>query len=734
MASKQVTAGNEVVQKLKKVTAKKRRAAPSKQKMGTFITESGTKVFLDRNYTEINPVLSYIDDEMVIGIPLPKETPIFDRKNNIVGIKVVLDNFFISSQKKIINAEESYFLNKNLIAKIPTSLLEQRWSAPSIQDFINGSVDYTPWEVYKEIKENAWDHFMDFGDNKSASVFSALYDILTYCYPLFNSMPYVRFTGNKGAAKSKGGAIHDQIGFNSLSAVNLTAATMFRSIQDTSGMLIIDEAETYGKRSVKSETQEGLDQVINSGWQKNGKVPRLEKTEKGYRRVLYSTYSPKVICGIGVLTETLRDRSYEILLVKTLDRIKSARTVDPRDKRWQQIRDMAYVMILNHWKEIRDIMENEGIENRLNLMGRDWDKAYPILVLASFVSRHAGEEGQAIIDQIWEFLEDQREKEEEQQLDSIDSNIIETLDEVVNEKHKDMLDYRQIGKEALEVTEVEVKLIDISEKVALLQGIDVSSSKFNKSKYSKYVKDKIQKMGLARNFKRGTAGFTVFNTTSKSIMEAKIRYKLIRIEEIENTNEKNEDSNNGPDIPEVKNSIELLREKESDSPNGTTLILKDPEKNNNRGIARKGSKAEDPPVNSSKTPTTFLYFKQTKQYPDGLFDRMNLRVEDRFTLEGKIFYRIPWPQEISREHALEWSDFTLGNSCSEKEFNTYKTYKKSSYKFLKIEPLEDIEIAGVYKNYELKKGAAEEVEEPTAGILIKQNRARLIESEGEKGL
>ena len=96
------------------------------------------------------------------------------------------------------------------------------------------------------------------------------------------------------------------------------------------------------------------------------------------------------------------------------------------------------ILIMNHWKEIKEIAE-QGLPNKasvngteIELRGREWEKAFPLLVMARFFDKYKGND--EISRKVWEFLLDQQQKTIEISLDSFDQVIIESLDEVLKRK------------------------------------------------------------------------------------------------------------------------------------------------------------------------------------------------------------------------------------------------------------------------------------------------------------
>lgn len=534
----------------------KKRIAENEAEDG-FRISTGQTIFFD-DYKQINPALDFTEDTMFIVSPFPYLRDHKDKDGNVIGTYRDIDNFAVLSSRLILKLYESYFTERKLIPWIPGDTLDQRWSKASIRAFVNEKIDADPSQVFTSLKDT-WDNFIDFGNNRGAYTANSLYNILTYCYPLFSSVPYLRFTGIKGSAKSKAGDIHALIDFNAFKSVDLTPAILFRTIQDTRGTTIIDEAEVYGGNT-KSEKQQANDAVINSGFQPSGRVFRIEMP--GRKKVSFSTYGPKIVCGIHTVTETLRDRSFEILLIKTLNKERSSRAVRQNDPRWQKIRDSLYVMMLNHWKEIREIVENGEFENRLNLIGRDWDKAFPLLVLAHFVAKYDREHGDGIINDTWAFLEDQKNKESELQLESFDKSIIEELEIQIKSNLTDN------GMTILEDAEVNITLRDFAEKIAEVEGKNKSKN-YSIRSYSKSVKGILEKLNLAHDFKNGTGNFTEFTTSLKQVKEARERYKIPK------STDENEKSINSINLTNLFNSINFINSQLSNSDFDKLIRLKD---------------------------------------------------------------------------------------------------------------------------------------------------------------
>lgn len=397
---------------------------------------------------------------------------------------------------------------------MPGMTLEQRWSMSSIKDYYQNGATVKPKDVFKKIQD-IWRFYMDLEGNLGAYTALPLIDTLSYFMWLFQYAPYVKYEGEKGSSKSKACEIHEYLDFNAFLGVDYTPAVIFRTIQDTRGTLIIDEAEGYDKIKNKSEYELAREAIINAGFKRNGKVTRLDSSENHYKRLIFHVFGVKVIGSIHGNSETISDRSYLFELQKTLNKEISRRTPNPEDPLFQEARDSLYLMALNYWKEIRYIVVNKKVENRLDLIGREWDKAFPLLVMATFYARHDRINGKEILDDLWRFIEDQRNKEYSFTLDSFDLMVIDQVEaKLINS-------YETSNTPA--ESNCNLTLRDVAQTIAEAEGI-ASRPNFNLRTYSHTVHNKITKLAIGNNFRPGTGNVTIFTTNVNLIRNARRRY------------------------------------------------------------------------------------------------------------------------------------------------------------------------------------------------------------------
>ena len=96
-----------------------------------------------------------------------------------------------------------------------------------------------------------------------------------------------------------------------LPTANITAAALFRAVEQYSPMVLADEADTfiYG--------QDELRGILNSGWMRS-QANVVRTVGDDFEPRIFSTWAPKAVALIGSLPDTLGDRSIEIRMHRQL--------------------------------------------------------------------------------------------------------------------------------------------------------------------------------------------------------------------------------------------------------------------------------------------------------------------------------------------------------------------------------------------------------------------------------
>lgn len=145
----------------------------------------------------------------------------------------------------------------------------------------------------------------------------ALWTLHTYVFDAFDVSPYLTLTSpQKRCGKSTVLMVASALTHAPLLVSNATPAALFRTMELVHPTLLIDEAETFVRDN------EDLRGILNSGHSKRTAYV-LRTVGEEHEPRLFSTWTPKMLAGIGTLPETIRDRS----LVLTMHRKTKAERV-----------------------------------------------------------------------------------------------------------------------------------------------------------------------------------------------------------------------------------------------------------------------------------------------------------------------------------------------------------------------------------------------------------------------
>lgn len=344
-----------------------------------------------------NPLLDSPDGEtLLVSVPLPGRVQVKTRE----GVEFRPDMVLVVLSSRTFNPETRRFEDKpeffearideftkrGWFAKVPTSsVLEQRWEAEKIKEFLDGaSPEADIYALFEKIRLS-WTSYMDFEKNPNAETYLSVWTIGTYFYSLFEYYPYTKFGGVRGVGKTKAGNLLEHLCFNASIFAKATPSSIYRYVENSRGTQIIDEGESLAN---DSEELAAYYQVLNSGYQANGGALLTNKDTMRAEKV--PTYSPKAICSIGGLRETLEDRAFEIIVYKSNRREITDRTVPKGDApEWKALRNGLYLALFQKWKEVKEAYDT--LSNQYQFDGRFWDLAKPLIALAKVIDSHAPE-------------------------------------------------------------------------------------------------------------------------------------------------------------------------------------------------------------------------------------------------------------------------------------------------------------------------------------------------------
>jgi hypothetical protein len=163
-----------------------------------------------------------------------------------------------------------------------------------------------------------------------------------------------------------------------LKTENISVAALARSV-DQGATLLLDEIDSVFGKGKASETQEMLRGILDSGYRTGGSYVRMAGQGASMEPRRFSTFSPKVISGIGGLPGTLEDRSIVIQMKRKLpgEHAERFRFRDGRDHA-KPIRDRLAAWASSAIKELIDARPD--ISTQLDDRAADgWE---PLLAIA----------------------------------------------------------------------------------------------------------------------------------------------------------------------------------------------------------------------------------------------------------------------------------------------------------------------------------------------------------------
>ncbi len=218
----------------------------------------------------------------------------------------------------------------------------------------------------------------------------AMWVVQTYCFTDFYYCGYIAIRSQlPGSGKSRLLEVLSALCWgNPPYVTNPTPAILFR---DGGKVWLIDEVDNL--RSQDTDTYGVLMSVLNSGFERNGKVPRLIRKGDDFEPRHFSTFGPKVFAGLQMLTDTLNDRSFHIPMQKATGRVPRL-SVAWLDKTAPSLRKRLEELIGVKRSELRQTYEAISDYEEVPLLARyDYrfqDISEPLLVIALLADAEYG--------------------------------------------------------------------------------------------------------------------------------------------------------------------------------------------------------------------------------------------------------------------------------------------------------------------------------------------------------
>lgn len=326
-------------------------------------------------------------ERFCMGFLLPKEKDIYDKEGNFIRKAQIQAPTVITNDAGIYNVQPEWkeCLNLNVRFESIPAEMPLRWSLTGIESFLfNRAPAVEPKALYEKIKSE-YAAYLYFGNGWYS--IHALWDMGTYFHQGFHAYPYLELRGIRGSAKTKVMTLSGCLSFNATPVmVAPTPATLFRETHDKRPTTYLDEAENLF-RVVKGKVEhDERIEVINSGYTREGAVPRMEARGKKYVQVVYRTYSPKMIGSINGLQGATESRSIVHITTRAPDHDKRGeKEIETHDPQWQTLRDELYLFAFQHHTAVLAAYTALLKDNPTALKKRDFQLWRPLLAVAKVV-------------------------------------------------------------------------------------------------------------------------------------------------------------------------------------------------------------------------------------------------------------------------------------------------------------------------------------------------------------
>jgi CHC2 zinc finger len=268
---------------------------------------------------------------------------------------------------------------------------------------------YPPIPLTKElIKElSALIRRFIFFKNERVPLLVATWILTTYVHDRFQYMPILWITSPvMRCGKSRLVDILDRLVWNSSGSVINTSAAALYYMTAEGCTFLADEVENL--KNSDREQFGTIIGIINAGFAKGATVRRMVQIEGEWVQKKFPVYGPKVLSGIATVSDTIRDRSLPIRMIRKSRKEKVIRFNMRREG--QRLGEIAASMAL--WAgENGEMIEKiyDDLPDQPELAGCDdrfLDIIDPILSVVKFADAESANGGNRIIDELMPLLKD----------------------------------------------------------------------------------------------------------------------------------------------------------------------------------------------------------------------------------------------------------------------------------------------------------------------------------------
>lgn len=299
---------------------------------------------------------------------------------------------------------------------------QTNWTLMSRSAWLKG---YSPQiaEIFRRLCEQ-FEYFLEFpeADREGMTATLALWTMNTYVSQVWDVVPYVSIGGPAGSGKTRVFELLKELIWRPLSASNMTAPSLFRTLHAQGGCLLLDEAETLRSNSPEVER---LLSILNSGYKKGSPAVRL--VGEGYETGKFDAFGPKALAAINGLPPALLSRCIRMHMFRApANSPKPRRRLQVRKDIFSALRDDLHCMALSYGMQVQQLAGNLPVNTELN--GRDYEIWSPLFTLAYLIEQD-GMHG--LVDIVNDFAQQLAGEQQEHLISEVDEKVLQTLAEQI---------------------------------------------------------------------------------------------------------------------------------------------------------------------------------------------------------------------------------------------------------------------------------------------------------------
>lgn len=276
----------------------------------------------------------------------------------------------------------------------PTASTPAGWSRKGRQRWLDGEPAPDPVQVFNRLCD-AIDSFIVFPEEHAGAMTAtlALFVMFTYLYPAWNAVPYLFLGGSLSSGKTRVFEVLARLVFRPVPSSNMTGPSLFRTLNDRGGTLLLDEAERLKDKA--PEAGEVLNMLL-AGYKQGGRATRLEKVDDGFKPVEYAVYGPKALACINGLPPALASRCIQFIMFRAAPgTAKCNRRVDADPKLWADLRDDLHALALGPMGQKAIALSN--LEGVCLLSNRNYELWQPLMSLAAWLEGEGADDVLALV-------------------------------------------------------------------------------------------------------------------------------------------------------------------------------------------------------------------------------------------------------------------------------------------------------------------------------------------------